>query len=170
MSNPIVKIAIMVFAGIAIVVLQVAVSRMLVKKMFFTPKAEKPVQEEKEHHQGIGDIYTLEDLVINPAQSGGRRHLLVSIGLEYHHEGEGEESGSHSGGGEGELTGVGAELQSLEPVLRDNLITLLAGQNINILSDIKYRERIRKSLLEAINFYLYEGQVDRLYFTKYVFQ
>jgi flagellar FliL protein len=165
MKKPIVKILIMVFAGLGILVFSVITSRALVKKMFFTPEIEEPVHEEKPE---FGQIYMIDDLVINPAQSGGRRHLLVSLGLEYHEE-HGHDGGGH-GGGEGELSGVAAELQQREPQLRDNLITLLAGQDISVLSDIKYREKIRKSLLKAINYYLHGGKVDKLYFTKYVFQ
>lgn len=161
MQNPIVKIIIMVFAGLALCVFQVAASRVVVKKMFFTPKVEKPAEEEKEE---FGEIYTIDDLVINPAKSGGRRHLLVSLGLEYFPD---EKKG---GAKEGEPTGLAAELQMREPQIRDNLITLLAGQDITVLSDIKYREKIRQSLLKAINYYLQEGQVAKLYFTKYVFQ
>ncbi len=163
MQNPIVRIVIMVFAGLGLLVFQVAASRVVVKKMFFTPKTEKPEEEEGEH---FGKIYMIDDLIINPANSGGRRHLLVSLGLEYF-----PEEGEKGSGGEGEeLTGVGAELQMREPQIRDNLITLLAGQDINVLSDIKYREKIRQSLLKAVNYYLHEGKVEKLYFVKYVFQ
>ncbi|MBU0518135.1 flagellar basal body-associated FliL family protein [bacterium] len=170
MQNPIVKILIIVFAAVGLLVVEVATSRMLIKNMFFKPEKET-VQHPEMHY--AGHIYMIDDLVINPANSGGRRHLLVSLGLEYliASEGGGGEGGGHSGGAEGkELVGVGAELSLREPQIRDNLITLLAGQDISILSDIQYREKIRESLHKSINYHLETGQVEKLYFVKYVFQ
>ncbi len=164
MKNPIIKILILVSAGLAILIFTVFTTRLLVKKMFFTPRV---VEQEHAKESHFGQIYMIDDLVINPAQSGGRRHLLVSLGLEYQNY---DEKGGGHGGGDYELAGVAAELQLREPQLRDNLITLLAGQDITILSDIQYREKIRESLRKAINYYLNTGQVDKLYFTKYVFQ
>jgi flagellar FliL protein len=94
----------------------------------------------------------INDLIINPAASGGRRHLMVSLGLEYADP----------------LLKV--ELENRDPQIRDNLITLLAGQDANVLTDIRYRESIRQSLLKAVNYYLESGTVEKVYFTKYVFQ
>jgi len=141
---------------------------MLVLNMFFKPKNE--TEEHKEVHP-FGHIYMIDDLIINPANSGGRRHLLVSLGLEYFVNAKDKEKGGERSSGEGDdLTGVGAELSLREPQIRDNLITLLGGQEISVLSDIQYREKIRASLLKSINYYLETGQVDKLYFVKYVFQ
>lgn len=168
MQNPIVRIIIMACAAIGILVFSVATSRMVVKKIFFTPKVEKHEAPEEQAEAQFGEVYVIEDLVINPAQSGGRRHLLVSIGLEYALD-QGEDGG-HGSSGDGIPTGLGLEIQTREPQIRDNIITLLAGQELSVLADIKYRERIRESLKKAVNYYLHDGQVERLYFTKYVFQ
>lgn len=138
-------------AGILIPVLAFSAfsSHLVVKKLFF-PDPE-PARKTAETSL-VGDFYMINDLVINPAASGGRRHLLVCLGLEYHDP------------------LLKEELVKREPQIRDNLITLLAGQDANVLTDIRYRESIRKSLLKAVNFYLSGGEVEKLYFTKYVFQ
>jgi flagellar protein FliL len=144
------KIGIYAGAFVLVLALQLVSSHILVKNIFFTPKEEKP--KETEHKNTPGEFYMISDLIINPAESGGRRHLMVSLGLEYHDE------------------LLKAELEKRDPQIRDNLITLLAGQQISVLSDIKYREKIRQSLLKAVNYYLEEGQVPKLYFVNYVFQ
>ena len=125
-------------------------SRMLVKKMFFPTSASE--KKEKTEKDELGEFYMIEDLVVNPAATGGRRHLLVSLGLEYHDP------------------LLKEELTKRDPQIRDNLITLLAGQEVSVLADIQYRENIRRSLLDAVNYYLTEGKVARVYFVKYVFQ
>ncbi|TKJ42235.1 hypothetical protein CEE37_00735 [candidate division LCP-89 bacterium B3_LCP] len=168
-----INIVMVVFAVIGVVLL----SRVIVQTFVFSPPEQavvhdgeasvhsqereaKKEEKKKDSHgggQGEGEepeegIHMIENLVVNPANSGGRRHLMVSLGLEYH-----------------ELH-VKEELERLDPPIRDNLITLLAGQEMGVLADIKYRERIRKSLLKAINYYIEDGRVEKLYFVRYVFQ
>jgi len=159
MKDKIVKIAVPVVA----VIVMVFASRVLVQKLFFTPNSQEVSAaevsshkgEDGEHGGGEGSgygFYMIKDLIINPANSGGRRHLIVTLGLECH------------------STALEEELAMKDPQIRDNLITLLSGQEIGILADISYREKIRKSLLKAINYYLKEGKVEKLYFVEYVFQ
>ncbi|HEB84270.1 MAG TPA: flagellar basal body-associated FliL family protein, partial [Bacteroidetes bacterium] len=62
------------------------------------------------------------------------------------------------------------ELQAREPQIRDNLITFLSAQRVDVLTDITMRERIRKRILEIVNTRLTEGVVDNAYFIRYVFQ
>ncbi len=143
----------------------VLISRIIVTTFLFNPGTESVEHQtpEKEKSKGGGHggekgdesnegIYIIDNLLINPAKSGGRRHLLVAFGLEYH-----------------DLL-VKEELERLDPQIRDNLITLLAGQEMSILSEIAYREKIRESLLKAINYHLEDGEVEKLFFVKYVFQ
>ena len=158
MKDRIVKIAVPVVAAIVMVF----ASRVLVQTLFFAPSGEEVSAAEvssskSEGGHGGGEssghgFYMIKDLIINPANSGGRRHLMVTLGLECHD------------------AAVEEELAMKDPQIRDNLITLLAGQEIGILADISYREKIRKSLLKAINYYMKEGKVEKLYFVEYVFQ
>ena len=139
------------FAGVilAILAFEAFSSQLLVKQLFFAPP--KPPEKSGEGIE-VGEFHIISDLIVNPAATGGRRHLLVSIGLEYHDP------------------KIEAELTRRDPQIRDNLITLLAGQEVTVLTDIRYRENIRNSLLKAVNYYLDSGQIERLYFVKYVFQ
>lgn len=160
------QIAILIFAGLVIIIL----SRVAVKTVFFSAPSQaaeehevvKVVKKEK-HETGGGShggeegelnegIYMIENLIINPANSGGRRHLFMDIGLKYNE------------------TTVKHELEQLDPQIRDNLITILAGQEMSVLSEISYREKIRETLIKAVNYHLKTGKVEKLFFVRYVFQ
>jgi len=143
------KISMLAGIVLAVLAFEAFSSHLLVKRLFFAPP--KPPEKSSEAIE-VGEFHIIPDLVVNPAATGGRRHLLVSIGLEYHDP------------------LMEQELTRRDPQIRDNLITLLAGQEVNVLTDIRYRENIRNSLLKAVNYYLDSGQVERLYFVKYVFQ
>jgi flagellar basal body-associated protein FliL len=141
----------LLLAGILIPVLAFSAfsSQIVIKKIFFPDP--QPVKKEAAKSE-VGEFHMISDLIINPAASGGRRHLMVSLGLEYADP------------------LLKAELEKRDPQIRDNLITILAGQEANVLTDIRYRESIRQSLLKAVNYHLESGTVEKLYFTKYVFQ
>lgn len=147
------KPVLMVGIGVPVIVFQLFTANILVKQIFFSPSAANGAASAANKDRAeVGEFYIINDLIVNPAATGGRRHLLVSLGLEYYDP------------------MVAEELARRDPQIRDNLITLLGGQEVAVLADIKYREDIRRSLLKAINYYLTEGKVDRLYFVKYVFQ
>lgn len=147
------KPILMLGIGLPVIVFQLFTANILVKQIFFSaPAANGAASVAHKDLAEIGEFYIVNDLIINPAATGGRRHLMVSLGLEYHNP------------------LVAEELARRDPQIRDNLITLLGGQEVSVLADIKYREDIRRSLLKAINYYLTEGKVERLYFVKYVFQ
>lgn len=157
MKEQIKRIAPVVLTAVVIVI----ASRFLVQKLFFTPHDENATAAElkEERSEAKGEegesnhgFYMIKDLIINPANSGGRRHLMVTLGLEYNH------------------LSVMKELEGRDPQIRDNLITLLGGQEIGVLADIRYREKIRASLLKAVNYYLEGPKVEKLYFVEYVFQ
>src|SRR4030042_4838095 len=56
----------------------------------------------------FGEVFSLNDLIVNPA--GGRRHFMVSIGLEYFDPTKAD------------------EIRKRESLLRDNLITFFTSQ------------------------------------------
>ncbi len=98
----------------------------------------------------MGDIYMIDYLVINPL--GGRRIFLVAIGLEYFEENAAE------------------EIRRREPLLRDNLITFFSSQPKEVLTNIKYRERLRGRVKKIMDHQLGENTITRVVFVKWVFQ
>ena len=134
-------------------------------------KAEKPKEEKKESshsskksdHGGHGshesaeagaeqDIYMIEQIIVNPAGTGGRRFLSTSIGLEM------------------ETGAAGAALEEKEAVVRDALITILSSQTVPELSDFKQRERLRKLIRLKVSKLLDTEDIAAVYFTEFVLQ
>ncbi len=125
----------------------------------------KPKKKEKEHtpkkdhgsHDSshgfeAGDIYMIEQIIVNPAGTGGRRFLSTSIGFEL-------ETGEAS-----------SLLKEREAVVRDALITILSSQSVPELSDFKQRERLRKLIRLRVSKLLQTEDIAAVYFTEFILQ
>jgi len=100
----------------------------------------------------VGQFFELNDIVINPAESGGRRYLVVELGLET------------------QDPMVVEEATSKEIWIRDAIISLLTEKTAQELMEVSVRNRLRKEILETINVKMDQGKFDRLYFKKYILQ
>jgi flagellar FliL protein len=99
-----------------------------------------------------GQFTMLNDVMLNPAGSGGKRFLVVSLGLE-------TKTGD-----------VIAELEQKDIVVRDAVLRLLSGYTAEELSSIELRSRLKDEILAELNRVLQTGEIDRLYFTQYLLQ
>lgn len=96
--------------------------------------------------------YQMEDLVVNPAGTNGRRFLLVQISLEL---------------GNKEHVSL---LESNKMKLRQDMIDALSARTVYQLTDVDEREVLRSELARIINEVIGTTSVRNLYFTKYVMQ
>jgi flagellar FliL protein len=101
-----------------------------------------------------GELFVIEDLVINPAGTRASRFLRVAAALEYPVT-------------EKEL---GAELEQRRFQLRDLLITEFSSRTLDELVDAQVKEEIREELLSRLNRNVNTGKLTNLYFTEYVIQ
>ena len=108
------------------------------------PEEEKPIV--------YGQFTTINDLLINPAGTDGKRFLVISIGLE-------TKSGD-----------VIAELEQKDIVVRDAILRLLSSYTDAELASIQLRGRLKDEILSELNRILQKGEIDRLYFTQYLLQ
>lgn len=108
--------------------------------------------EEEEDVPEFGEFTVLEDLLINPSKSSGRRFLLVSIGLE------------------SQDAEVFAEITTKDVVVRDAILRTLGARTAEELASIEHRDVIKEELRTTINELLKGGKIERLYFTQYVLQ
>ncbi|GIV61240.1 MAG: hypothetical protein KatS3mg044_0106 [Rhodothermaceae bacterium] len=109
-------------------------------------------EEEATEPIEFGFFTELQGLIVNPADSEGRRYLMVNLGLEVNKE------------------SVLEELSQKDMVVRDTVLRLLSARTVAELADISLRETIKQELMQEINRVLAEGKVQRLYFTQYVLQ
>lgn len=142
-------------AMIAVLVLafQLVSSHLIVKMLFFNNKAETVQKEEEKaaKPEPPGEIYRMESILVNPTATRGRQHLLVELGLEV------------------DSPEVITELTTLDPLLRDNIITVLSAQPMDVLTNIMMRDKIKQRIQDIVNYYLSKGKVTKVYFIRYVF-
>ena len=109
-------------------------------------------EEEAEEPLTFGEFMELSNIVVNPANSNGRRLLMISLGME---------------------TEEGSTLESVtarEMVVRDTIIKILGTRTVEELANIEHRNQIKNQIRTAVNGILTEGEIDRMYFTQYVLQ
>lgn len=125
---------------------QVAGSIPYVRGMVDSLEAEEGATRE------YGTFTKLEGLIVNPADSEGRRYLALSLAFET------------------TSSSVAEELTDKEVVVRDAVLDLLSERTVKELTAPARRDDLKKMLLEETNRILSNGTVHRLYFTEFVLQ
>jgi flagellar protein FliL len=121
--------------------------------------AEEGEAEEEDHGDGkkkdaaaAPEIHTLDNMVINPANSGGSRFLLVSIAIE---------AGS---------TKALETLKARDAELRDAVVSAIASRDVEALTNIAFRDTVKLELATAINSRFGKRTVKKLFFPQWVIQ
>lgn len=112
----------------------------------------KDGEKGKEAGGAEASVKLLENLVLNPAGSGGSRFLLLSVAIE---------------------TGTAAaatEMTTRDSELRDIILTSLGTKTVDRLTDMTAREAIKKDVQIAITTRFGKASVKRLYFPQFVVQ
>jgi len=99
-----------------------------------------------------GQFIELTDLIVNPAYSGGKRYLMLSVGIE------------------SEKSSTLEELSTKEIVVRDTILKVVGQYTVEELADINLRTEIKGQIRGAINSIVTEGEVSRVYLTRWVLQ
>ncbi|MEX2571725.1 MAG: flagellar basal body-associated FliL family protein [Gemmatimonadota bacterium] len=97
-------------------------------------------------------IYTIEDVILNPAQSGGTRFLMASVGF-----------------GMREATGVD-EMTLRDAEIRDIVIGTLGAKTVTELADTGVRTEIKEEMRAEVANLLGQRAVIDVYFPKFVIQ
>ena len=119
---------------------------------------EEPAAETEEVHAeekvapGVGSITPIEDIVVNPAGSGGTRYLCTTVALE------------------STKSVVADEVAEREPQIRDTLIEILSKRTVEDLSALSTREELREEIKVAVNGLLVSGDVVGVYLSNFVLQ
>jgi len=116
-----------------------------------TKDSEHDEGESEEAHKAT-EMIEFEDIIVNPAGTGGTRFLAVSIGFEV------------SGAETGKL------FESRKPVIRDALISILGSKTIEQLSDAREKEITRYQIKKRVEHLLKTNDLEAVYFTNFVLQ
>ena len=120
-------------------------------------EADKPRKEESGKKTGHGEkagsvVYNIDDIVINPAGTGGTRFLSASFAFEL----ESEEAAK--------------EFDARKALIRDALITILSSKTIAQLTDVKQKEITRYQIKKRISEILNTDELAGVFYTDFVLQ
>ena len=107
-----------------------------------------------EHGSALPDapVHLIDNLVLNPAGSGGSRFLLASVGLQ--------------------TTSAAANeiVTKREVEARDVVLAVLGAKHVEDLAEITNREKLKVELKNALDSLFGPGVVRRIYFPQFVIQ
>ena len=107
---------------------------------------------EGEGAEKAAQVYTLDNLVLNPAESGGTRFLLLSIAFETTD------------------AALVEEMKTRDAELRDAVIVTLGSKTVEQLADMRAREGMKTELQTAsLKLFKKKGAL-RVYFPQFVIQ
>jgi flagellar FliL protein len=119
--------------------------------------AESPEEgkagEGKKGAKDATQVYTLDNLVLNPAESGGSRFLLLSIAFE--------------------VTDptIVEEMKTRDAELRDAVLVTLGAKTVEQLADMRSRDAVKAELVAATQkLFKKKSSVARVYFPQFVIQ
>ena len=117
-------------------------------------------EEEGEEESGEGGekagaekpVHTIDNLVLNPAESGGTRFLLLSVSFETKN------------------AAILEQMKARDAELRDAVLVTLGGKTVDQLADMTQREALKVDLTKAAAKLFKKGAVKRIYFPQFVIQ
>ena len=101
---------------------------------------------------GPSPITVIDNLVVNPARSGGQRFLLASIGIEVYNP---------------EMSEV---VEAREVQIRSSLILVLGSRTTEELSGIEFREGIIQEIYAAVVEIMGADVVSKVFIPQFVIQ
>lgn len=107
--------------------------------------------KEGEHGTG-GLIYSLDDMIVNPANTNGKMLLLASLGLAV----ESEESKK--------------ALEEKQVIVKDAVISVLSSKSVGQLSSSTYRDTLKTEILKNLATQMPGSKVNNIYFSKFIIQ
>lgn len=124
-------------------------------------KTENTTEQSQEENSGkegehntntAGLIYSLDDLIVNPANTNGKMLLLASVGLSV----ESEESKK--------------TLEEKQVVVKDAVISVLSSKSVTQLGSATYRDTLKVEILKNLSLQLPGSKVNNIYFSKFIIQ
>ncbi len=97
-------------------------------------------------------VYMVEDLIINPANTDGKRLLLSSLGFDVSTEKE------HKA------------LKAKDVLLKDAIISVMGSKELAQLGNTAYRDTLRIEITKRLSYVMPDVKINTIYFSKYILQ
>jgi flagellar FliL protein len=104
------------------------------------------------HGGSESPLFSIDNLVINPAGTQGTRFLIVTVALEMKN------------------ADATPELTARDPEIRDLLLSLLSARTVEQLSDLGGKDALKEEIRVAIEKVLGPDKVVRVFIPQYVLQ
>ncbi len=114
-------------------------------------KQEAPANQAKSNELGKY-VFMVEDLIINPANTDGKRLLMSSLGFDVSTEKDNQ------------------ELKSKEPLLKDAIISVMSSKGMSQLSNTAYRDTLRIEITKKLSTLIPSVKINWIYFSKYILE
>jgi flagellar FliL protein len=118
-----------------------------------TEEKSGETEEGKDSESGsAGLIFSVDDMIVNPAQTNGKMLLLASLGLSV----ESEESRK--------------SLEEKQVIVKDAIISVLSSKSVTQLGSATYRDTLKTEILKNISVQMPGSKVNNIYFSKFIIQ
>jgi flagellar FliL protein len=97
-------------------------------------------------------VYMVEDLIINPAKTDGKRLLMTSLGFDVSTEAEHQ------------------ELKAKDVLLKDAVIAVMSSKELVQLGNTAYRDTLRTEIVKRLSQLMPKVKINTIYFSKYILQ
>jgi flagellar FliL protein len=97
-------------------------------------------------------LYTIDEFVVNPANSYGRQLLLTSIAIDIASE------------------EAKTKLTSKDLIIKDMIISVLSSKSVKDLSNLEIRDSLKTEIGLKIEGFLPEVKINKVYFSKFILQ
>lgn len=97
-------------------------------------------------------IFVIEDVIVNPAGTEGKKLLLASIGFDLSSDAEQK------------------ELKSKEVLVKDVIVSTLSSKSLVQLSDSSYRDKLKNEIGQKVKNLIPDLRLNAVYFSKYIIQ
>ncbi|MCB0411213.1 MAG: flagellar basal body-associated FliL family protein [Bdellovibrionales bacterium] len=109
------------------------------------------LEDEAHKKDFIGQLIPLETFLVNLSGQRGRKLAKVNMEFEVSNE------------------AVMEEIDQLKPKIRDMIIIILSSKTFAQMSTKDGKEILREEIKDQVNLFLTKGQINKVYFTEFIF-
>ncbi len=118
---------------------------------------------------GPGPMYTLQDVVVNLADSNLRRYLKIGLSIEFNTDAAAFEKATPDER-KAKQAAFDAALAPKVPLINDAIIGILSARTSADISTPEGKQKLKNDIKDALNRLLGGDQVSNVYFTQFVMQ
>ncbi len=116
-------------------------------------KAGEHGEEGESHGAAAGQyIYSIDELIINPANTNGRQLLLTEIAFDMADEKS------------------KAELEAKDFLVKDMVISVLSSKSTKFLGDVSQRDSLRSEISHKLTGFMPDLKLNKVYFSRFIIQ